>query len=138
MVLQGYGVTIELVGDTFINKAGITSSTFKTVPDAPVTSFDLTLPEGRYSALTANGSLCRSRLSMPTEFTGQNGAVLEQSTKISVTGCAKARILTRAQRLTKALKACHKIRGEARRRACAARAHKRYGPHRRSGSSRKG
>ena len=58
MVLQGYGVTIDLVGDTFISKAGITSSTFKTVPDQPFSSFELTLPEGPYSALTANGNLC--------------------------------------------------------------------------------
>jgi hypothetical protein len=58
LVLQGYGVTIDLVGDTFISKQGITSSTFKTVPDQPVTSFELTLPQGPYSALTANGNLC--------------------------------------------------------------------------------
>jgi hypothetical protein len=58
MVLQGYGVTIDLVGDTFISKAGITSSTFKAVPDQPVGSFELTLPQGRFSALTANGNLC--------------------------------------------------------------------------------
>ena len=58
VVLQGYGVTIDLVGSTFISKAGITSSTFKTVPDAPVGSFELTLPEGKYSALAANGNLC--------------------------------------------------------------------------------
>ena len=58
MVLQGYGVTLELVGTTFISKAGITSDTFKTVPDAPFTSFELTLPEGQYSALAANGNLC--------------------------------------------------------------------------------
>jgi hypothetical protein len=58
LVLQGYGVTIDLVGDTFISKAGITSSTFKTVPDQPVTSFELTLPQGPFSALTANGDLC--------------------------------------------------------------------------------
>jgi hypothetical protein len=58
MVLQGYGVTIDLVGDTFISKAGITSSTFNSVPDAPVGSFELTLPQSRYSALTANGNLC--------------------------------------------------------------------------------
>jgi uncharacterized repeat protein (TIGR01451 family) len=58
IVLQGYGVTIDLVGDTFISKAGITSSTFKTVPDQPVTSFELTLPQGPYSALAANGNLC--------------------------------------------------------------------------------
>ncbi len=89
VVLQGYGVTIDLVGDTFISKAGITSSTFKTVPDAPVGSFELTLPEGAYSALSANGNLCNSKLTMPTEFLAQNGAEIHQSTKIAVTGCAK-------------------------------------------------
>ncbi len=58
VVLQGYGVTIDLVGTTFISKGGVTSTTFKTVPDQPVTSFELTLPEGSYSALTALGNLC--------------------------------------------------------------------------------
>jgi hypothetical protein len=58
VVLQGYGFTIDLVGTTFISKAGVTSTTFKTVPDQPVTSFELTLPEGPYSALTALGNLC--------------------------------------------------------------------------------
>jgi hypothetical protein len=59
-VLQGYGVTVDLVGSTFIHK-GITTSTFKTVPDVPVGSFELYLPQGQYSALTAYGDLCRSR-----------------------------------------------------------------------------
>ncbi len=58
IVLQGYGFTIDLTATTFISKAGITSSTFKTVPDQPVTSFELTLPEGPDSALTALGNLC--------------------------------------------------------------------------------
>jgi hypothetical protein len=58
IVLQGYGFTIDLVASTFISKAGITSSTFHTVPDQPVTSFEITLPEGKYSALAANGNLC--------------------------------------------------------------------------------
>jgi hypothetical protein len=58
IVLQGYGVTLDLHGETFINKEGITSSTFHTIPDAPVGSFELTLPEGQYSALAANGNLC--------------------------------------------------------------------------------
>ncbi len=91
IVLQGYGVTVHLVGSTFINKAGITSSTFKTVPDAPVGTFELTLPMGRYSALAANGDLCKTQLAMPTEFVGQNGAEIHESTKIEVTGCAKAK-----------------------------------------------
>jgi hypothetical protein len=89
VVLQGYGVTLDLVGTTFISKAGITSSTFKTVPDAPVGSFELTLPQGKYSALAANGNLCKSKLAMPTAFTAQNGAVIHQSTPITATGCAK-------------------------------------------------
>jgi hypothetical protein len=59
MVLQGYGVTIDLVGTTFISKSGITSTTFKTVPDQPFSAFELTLSEGKYSALAANGNLCK-------------------------------------------------------------------------------
>ena len=89
VVLQGYGVTVYLHGETFISKAGITSSTFRNVPDVPITSFELKLPEGPYSALAANGNLCTTKLKMPTAFTGQNGAVLKQSTPVGVTGCTK-------------------------------------------------
>ncbi len=97
VVLQGYGVTVDLVGDTFISKAGITSSTFKSTPDVPFSLFELNLPEGKFSALAANlpakakGSFCGQSLSMPTAFVGQNGAVIHQSTKIAVTGCPKAK-----------------------------------------------
>ncbi|HEY5193360.1 MAG TPA: hypothetical protein VIJ39_05745 [Solirubrobacteraceae bacterium] len=91
IALQGYGVTLDLHGETFINKAGITSSTFHTVPDAPVGSFELNLPEGKYSALAANGNLCQTKLTMPTAFTAQNGATIKQNTPITVTGCAKAK-----------------------------------------------
>ncbi len=89
VVLQGYGVTVHLVGTTFI-KNGITSSTFKHVPDVPVGSFELTLPEGPFSALAANGNLCTANLVMPTAFTAQNGATLTQSTSIEVQGCPYA------------------------------------------------
>jgi hypothetical protein len=90
VVLQGDGVRVDLRGTTFISK-GITSSTFKTVPDVPVKTFELYLPEGPYSALAANGNLCKaqSKLRMPTEFVAQNGLAIHQSTKIAVTGCKK-------------------------------------------------
>jgi hypothetical protein len=93
VVLQGDDVRVDLTGTTFINKAGITSSTFKTVPDVPVNTFELYLPQGRFSALAANGSLCKSqgKLKMPTEFYAQNGTVMKQSTNISVTGCPKVK-----------------------------------------------
>jgi hypothetical protein len=87
VVLQGDGVRVDLHGETFISKAGITSSTFNAIPDVPVGSFELYLPEGPYSALAANGDLCTSSLTMPTLFTAQNGAQLQQSTRIAVTGC---------------------------------------------------
>ncbi len=90
VVLQGYGVRVDLTGSTFINKAGITSSTFKTVPDVPVNTFELYLPQGKGSALAANGNLCKTagKLVMPTEFVAQNGMLFKQTTKIQVTGCS--------------------------------------------------
>jgi len=88
LILQGDNVTIELVGSTLIRK-GITTTTFNSTPDTPFSSFELTLPQGKFSALTANGSLCKRKLVMPTELKAQNGAVINQNTKISVSGCGK-------------------------------------------------
>jgi hypothetical protein len=96
IVLQGENVTLVLVGNTQI-KNGITSSTFKTVPDAPVSSFELKLPTGQFSILGANVpqskkyNLCGQSLPMPTQITAQNGAVIKQTTKIAVTSCPKAK-----------------------------------------------
>ena len=98
IVLQGYGVTVDLHGETFINEhTNITSSTFRQVPDVPISSFELKLPEGPNSALAAIGNLCAKKLVMPTAFTGQNGAVLHQNTPITVTGCAKHKRKPRAR-----------------------------------------
>ena len=58
LVLQGDGVRVDLVASTLIHK-GITSSTFKSVPDVPISSFELYLPEGKNSVLAANGDLCK-------------------------------------------------------------------------------
>jgi hypothetical protein len=53
LVLQGEGVRINLTGHTQIKK-GITFNHFETVPDAPVSSFDLTLPAGPHGVLTTD------------------------------------------------------------------------------------
>jgi hypothetical protein len=92
IVLQGDGVTLDLVGNTFIeNKKNLTSATFKTLPDVPLSSFELSFPEGKYSAFGTDKNLCKQKLAMPTALTGQNGAVVHASTKVGVMGCPKPR-----------------------------------------------
>ncbi len=97
VILQGEGVRVDLVGNVNITK-GITHSTFASVPDVPINSFELRLPQGPHSALTtaslpatAHGSLCGQKLLMPTTITGQNGAQIKQNTKIAITGCTKVK-----------------------------------------------
>jgi hypothetical protein len=96
VILQGEGVTVDLVGGVNI-KNGITTATFNAVPDVPLSQFELKLPRGPHSGLAANlpakakGSMCAQRLVMPTTLTGQNGVAVKQSTKIAVTGCPKTK-----------------------------------------------
>ncbi len=96
LVLQGEGLRIVLAGQTSLSQ-GITSSTFRSLPDAPLSSFELVLDNGPHSLLAANlpaaarGSMCGRSLAMPTAITAQNGAVLRQTTKIAVSGCPKRR-----------------------------------------------
>ncbi len=102
-ILQGENVTIDLVGSIDI-KHGVTSAAFDSVPDAPISVFQMVLPEGPHSGLAANlpgkakGSMCGQNLTMPTVITGQNGAVIKQTTKIAVTGCPKAKKKTKAKK----------------------------------------
>jgi hypothetical protein len=135
-VLQGEGITLVLDGKTDI-KHGITYSRFESAPDAPFTVFETELPAGPHGVLAPNVpekedfSLCKASLAMPTEITGQNGAVINQTTNIAVTGCggvlpSKTAKPTRAQLLAKALKACRKHKHK--RLACEKQARKRYAP----------
>jgi hypothetical protein len=88
VVLEGDGVTVILTGQTNI-KGRYTHSNFTSLPDVPFSSFSLTVPEGKHSALFANGNLCKHRrkLRMRTELVGQNAKKLQQKTKIEVEGC---------------------------------------------------
>ncbi len=92
-VLQGEGVTLDLIGTTTFTN-GASAEAFRSLPDAPISSLDLMFPEGRHSAFAANANLCTRALNMPTEITGQNGAVVKHTTKIAVSGCAHVRHAT--------------------------------------------
>ena len=80
------GVKVVLIGNTDITK-GITTSTFASVPDVPVSSFLLKLPTGRNSLLGAYGSLCAKPLYMPMTITAQSGAQIKKRTRISIGSC---------------------------------------------------
>jgi hypothetical protein len=86
LVLKGDGVTVILVGNTNISRK-ITHTTFRSLPDVPIHSFEMRLPTGPRSALAATGSLCRHRLFMPTTIVAQNGKTIRQRTRIAVSGC---------------------------------------------------
>jgi uncharacterized repeat protein (TIGR01451 family) len=96
MILQGEGVTVDVVGAVNI-KGAITTASFDAIPDVPLTTFELSMPEGPHSGLATNlpksakSSMCGQPLTMPTTLTGQDGAVVQQTTKIAVTGCPKAK-----------------------------------------------
>ncbi len=90
---RGGVVEIVLDGTTQI-KDGITYSHFETVPDAPIDSFETTLPEGPHSVFTTIDpgatNLCAQKLAMGLTLVGQNGAVVKREPRIEATGCRYA------------------------------------------------
>ena len=60
-------------------------------PDVPVNSFELYLPEGKYSAQAANGNLCKAKLTMPTTFTAQKNSVSTKHIKTTRRRCQERR-----------------------------------------------
>ncbi|HEY3759189.1 MAG TPA: hypothetical protein VGL37_05470 [Solirubrobacteraceae bacterium] len=87
LILRGDGVQVVLVGHTHISTTGITTSTFETLPDVPISSAAIDLPVGPQSVLSANGSLCNSKLTAPTTLIAQSGTKLTQQTTIAVRNC---------------------------------------------------
>jgi hypothetical protein len=143
LVLDGYGVHIELHGETFIDgKTGVTSATFRNTPDVPFDSIEVNIPTGPFSEFGANlpakarYNFCGQKLTMPTLFKAQNGLEIHQSTPVAVTGCAKAKKATRAQKLGAALKACKKKHG-GKRASCERTARKKYGPAKKKAKKKK-
>jgi hypothetical protein len=88
LVLQGDGVEVVLVGHTHIARSSITTSTFESLPDVPISSAVVSLPTGSSSAVTANGALCGANLIAPTTIIAQSGAKVTQNTHIAVAGCS--------------------------------------------------
>ncbi|HEY2767026.1 MAG TPA: hypothetical protein VGI76_02145 [Solirubrobacteraceae bacterium] len=87
LILRGDGVEVVLVGHTHISSTGITTSTFESLPDVPISGVAVSLPAGPLSVLSANGDLCRTPLQAPTTIVAQSGAKITRNTAIAVRGC---------------------------------------------------
>jgi hypothetical protein len=97
-VLQGEGVTLEVDGQSFVSSAGVLKVMFNSIPDAPFSTFETTLPSGPHSQFTssktasrASASQCGESLIAPTIIIGQNGAQITQQTKIAIEGCRQSK-----------------------------------------------
>jgi hypothetical protein len=94
VVLEGEGVTLDLEGSTAVRKGALT--TIFAVPDVPITTFELNLPEGPFPLFgrnlpaRADGSFCSSKLTLPTTIVAQNGDQRTRRTKLAVSGCHRA------------------------------------------------
>lgn len=92
LLLDGDGVHIELHGETFITRSGVTTATFRNTPDVPFETLEVTVPSGPFSEFGANlpgggYNFCGEKLVMPTFFKASNGAEIHQNTTVGVTGC---------------------------------------------------
>jgi hypothetical protein len=87
--LRGNNIDLQLDGDIDINpKTNLTKTTFTTIPDVPITSFDLDLPKGAHSALAAPGNdLCQGTMKMITTIIAQNGEQIDRKEPLKVSGC---------------------------------------------------
>jgi hypothetical protein len=80
LILNAEGTTLELVGSLSLSKKGTLSAAFDDLPDAPISSFVLTLPKGPHSALGANflrgagAPLCGRGIRVTLSLSGYNGA----------------------------------------------------------------
>jgi hypothetical protein len=97
---RGSVVRVDLVGGTQIKK-GITYSRFESVPDAPISAFQATLPEGPHSIFAAFGSLCQKRPLLFAEVVGQNGSMFARNMKIAVSGCAKPALKVKSRKVAR-------------------------------------
>lgn len=95
VALSGDGVTIDLVGSVALSSNGLATTTFGSaatgwLPDVPISSLDLSFPEGPHSLVTASATLCPGPLALPTVLTAQSGAQISRTIPVSVVACPLA------------------------------------------------
>jgi hypothetical protein len=87
--LSGSGVHIELDAQSAIIHKRL-RNTFTSIPDVPISEFDLSLSSGNGALLTPNSGLCSAAQHSSLNMTSQNGRRVTRSVTLS-TPCAKSR-----------------------------------------------
>lgn len=81
---------IEIVGYPDVSdRSGKIVTTFRSLPDVPVTRFTLRLDSGRFGFLEAAENLCARPLAMPASFRAWNGKDVKRRPAINVRGCGR-------------------------------------------------
>jgi hypothetical protein len=88
--LRNGKINVHLVGKVDSVK-GQLRNTFEVVPDAPVSTFDLTLLGGKKGLFVNSTNLCRGKHRALAEFTAHNGKVFNSRPELRATKCAKKR-----------------------------------------------
>jgi hypothetical protein len=87
--LSANGVAIDVTAGSAVDSLGRLVTTFDNLPDAPISTFQLTIDGGKHGIIVVSGkpSVCdRSRI-MDTQFTGQNGKMIETPVTAAIDGC---------------------------------------------------
>lgn len=86
LVVQLRGeVSLDLEGLNAV-RGGLVVTTFGSIPDLPLSSFELRFVGGRNGVLTTVGDLC-ARPRLATTFTSQSGRTTSQSPRLTAIGC---------------------------------------------------
>jgi uncharacterized repeat protein (TIGR01451 family) len=97
-------ISVDLDGRIDSVNGGIRNS-FEIVPDAPVTSFTLTMEGGAKGLLENSTNICRGTHRATVEFTAQNGKVADLSPALKNSKCAHAKKHKRHKRRHRAHRA---------------------------------
>jgi hypothetical protein len=113
--LTGEGLEVDLEGQLKISATNVITASFTDLPDAPISSFELSMPRGPHSMLAASTSLCGKRLALGYRFAGHSGALQKGSAHIAVRGCPHPSKHARAKRRHRLTRPAGQSKGKRRR-----------------------
>jgi hypothetical protein len=87
--LSADGVTIDVNADSDVDSIDRLVTTFRNLPDAPITEFKLNLVGGSNGVIAVSGkpSACKRSRTADVQMVGHNGTTVEDPVKLSIDGC---------------------------------------------------